>query len=156
MTYTEFRGALAVAQDYVRFIETEDREGIARCLADNVEQIFPIAADATGDPMGIFSGKEEVLDYTNGLFRKFTGLRWPDADWSESGDRKRAFLEARGSATVTHSGVPYSNVYITRFDVEDGLITRIKEYANATLYVSLGIEPTTTEMKAVERVQAPG
>ncbi|GGE93632.1 nuclear transport factor 2 family protein [Sphingomonas prati] len=154
MTDTNVRGALAIAQDYVRFIETGDRDGIARSLADNVEQIFPISVEASGDPMGIFSGKEEVVDYTYGLFRKFSGLWWPSPEWSESVDRKRAFFEARGSATVAHSGVPYSNVYITRFDVENGLITRIAEYANANLYVSLGIEPTPTEIKAVERVQA--
>lgn len=154
MTDTDVRSALAVAQDYVRFIETEDREGIARSLDDNVEQVFPISVDPTGEPMGIFSGKEEVVDYTYGLFRKFSGLRWPNPDWSESTDRKRAYFEARGSATVTHSGLPYSNVYITRFDVENGRITRIAEYANATLYVSLGIEPTATEIRAVERVQA--
>ncbi|HTG39193.1 nuclear transport factor 2 family protein [Sphingomonas sp.] len=156
MTDTNNRGALAVAQDYVHFIETQDRDGIARLLADDVEQIFPIAADATGEPMGVFAGKDEVLDYTYGLFRKFSGLRWPDPDWSETADGRRAYMEARGSATVTHSGAPYSNVYVTRFDVENGLITRITEYANATLYVSLGIEPTPTEIKAVERVQSRG
>lgn len=146
-------GALAVAQNYVRCIETGDLDGIARSLADEVEQIFPISSRETGDPEGIFVGKAAVLDYTYGLFRKFSGLRWPEPDWSESADQKRAFLEARGDATVVHSGVKYSNVYITRFDVEDGLIVRIAEYANATLYISLGIEPTATEIEAVRRVQ---
>lgn len=145
--------ALEVAKDYIRFIETGDREGIANSLADDVVQIFPISSEATGDPQGIFSGKEEVVDYTYGLFRKFTGLRWPDPEWTESADGTRAFLEGRGDATVTQSGERYSNVYITRFDVKDGLIVRIAEYANATLYVSLGIEPSPTEIKAVERVQ---
>lgn len=147
------RSALDVAKDYVKFIETGDREGIANSLADDVVQIFPISSDPTGDPQGIFSGKEEVVDYTYGLFRKFTGLRWPDPEWTESADGKRAFLEGRGDAIVVKSGDRYSNVYVTRFDVEDGLIVRIAEYANATLYVSLGIEPSATEIKAVERVQ---
>lgn len=71
----------------------------------------------------------------------------------ESADGTRAFLEGRGDATVTQSGDRYSNVYVTRFDVKGGLIVRIAEYANVALYVSLGIEPSPTEIKAVERVQ---
>ena len=147
------RTALEVAQDYIRCIETGDRDGIARSLAEDVKQIFPISSEATGEPQGIFVGKADVVDYTYGLFRKFSGLRWPNPDWTLSEDGRRAFLEGRGEATVTHSGAPYSHVYVTRFDVEDGLIVRIAEYANATLYVSMGIEPTETEMRAVERVR---
>ncbi len=146
------RSALAVARDYVRFIEASDREGIAQSLADHVEQVFPIAPEPTGEPTGRFIGKQEVLDYTYGLFRKFSGLRWLDPHWNESSDGKSAFLEARGDATVRHSGVYYSNVYIIRFDVEDGLIVQIREYANALLYLSLGIEPSPVEIAAVERV----
>jgi ketosteroid isomerase-like protein len=147
------KGALQVAQDYVRFIETADRDGIARSLAENVTQVFPISSEATGEPQGIFSGKEEVVEYTYGLFRKFRNLRWPDARWIASADGKTAIMEGRGDATVVHSGIRYNNVYITRFDVEDGLIVQIAEYANATLYTSLGIEPSEVEMRAVERVQ---
>jgi ketosteroid isomerase-like protein len=151
--HAEDRSALAVARDYVRFIETADREGIAQSLADHVEQVFPIGSEPTGEPAGRFVGKQEVLDYTYDLFRKFSGLHWLNPDWTESSDGKRAFLEARGDAIVVHSGVHCSNVYIVRFDVEDGLIVRIKEYANGLLYVSLGIEPSPVELKAVERVQ---
>lgn len=150
---SEDRGALEVAQEYVRFIETGDREGIERSLAEDVEQIFPISSEATGAPQGLFVGKQEVLDYTYGLFRKFEDLHWPDPEWTESADGRTAFLEGRGDATVTHSGQHNSNVYVTRFDVEGGQIVRIAEYANATLYESLGIEPTDTEIQAVERVQ---
>lgn len=146
--------ALSVAQAYVSFIEAKDREAIARSLADGVEQTFPIGVEANGDPMALFVGKDEVLDYTYGLFRKFSTLRWPSPQWSEATDGRTAFLEGRGDATVAHSGEHYSNVYITRFDVEDGLIVSIKEYANPTLYVSLGIEPSPVELKATGRCQA--
>lgn len=152
-TTSPARSALEIAQDYVRFIETGDREGIERSLAEDVEQIFPISSEATGEPQGLFVGKEEVLDYTYGLFRKFDNLHWPDPHWTESADGRTAFLEGRGDATVSHSGERYRNVYVTRFDIDDGQIVRIAEYANATLYESLGIEPTETEIEAVERVR---
>lgn len=145
--------ALETAQAYISYIEAGDRDGIARSLAEDVEQVFPISSDATGEPQGIFSGKQEVLEYTYGLFRKFSGLRWPDPEWTASADGKRAFLEGRGDATVVHSNAHYSNVYVTRFDVEDGLIVHIAEYANATLYTSLGVEPSEVEIKAVQRVR---
>lgn len=147
------RNALEVAQEYVRLIETGERDSLAACLSDDVRQIFPISAEATGEPQAIFVGKAEVLDYTYGLFRKFQRLHWPNPQWTISADGNRAFLEARGDAQVTHSGIRYQNVYITRFDVKDGLIVEIAEYANSALYMSLGIDPTENEMRAGQRAQ---
>jgi hypothetical protein len=52
---------------------------------------------------------------------------------------------------VAHSKAPYRNTYMIQFDVDDGLITQITEYANSELYVAQGIEPVEVEIRAVQR-----
>jgi ketosteroid isomerase-like protein len=144
--------ALSVALAYTAAIEEKNRDAIEKLLHDDVRIIFPISAAPTGRPEGIFLGKDEALAYMDAIFSKFIHLRWPDPDWTLSADGTRAFMQGRGDAVVTHSGVPYRNAYIVRIDVHDGLITQIMEYANGVLYMALQIPPTEVEIRAVHRV----
>jgi ketosteroid isomerase-like protein len=146
--------ALAVAQRYIGFVEARDKVSIAHLLDDNVRQIFPMAAGGYEGLQAVFEGKDEVLQYTYGLFEKFSLLAWPKPDWTGSDDGTRAFLQAKGDAIVAHSKAHYRNTYVVRFDVLDGRIVQMTEYANADLYMALGIEPREGEIRAVERAMA--
>ncbi len=74
----------------------------------------------------------------------FAGKRW-----TVSADGRTVFLEARGDAVVEHSGAPYRNLYVMRFDIEAEGITRVVEYADGDLYMELGIPFTQVEIEAV-------
>jgi ketosteroid isomerase-like protein len=146
--------ALKLAQDYIHCVETRDRDGIARSLDNHVRQIFPMAAGGWEGLQAVFEGKDEVLQYTYGLFAKFSSLVWPKPEWTASDDGRCVFFQAKGDAVVSHSNAAYRNTYVVRFDVSDGRIVQITEYANADLYVSLGIEPTEVELRAVSRAMS--
>lgn len=147
--------SLDLAKRYLRGVETRDRDAIAGTLADGVQLVFAMADGGREGPLGIFDGKVEVLEYTYNLFNKFSTLTWPNPDWTVSHDGSRVILEAKGEAVVAHSGAPYRNTYVVRFDIVDGRIARITEYANGDMYMALGIPPIDVEIRAVHRVRHP-
>lgn len=144
--------ASEIVQAYVRAMEAQDRDAVAATLAPDVVHMFPVAGD---DQMsGIFQGREEVLGYVDGYIAKFRSLVWVDKRWTESSDGRTVFLEARGDALMAHSGEPYRNLYVERFDVEDGAITRILEYADPAVYLATGTPPSDHEVAVVTATPA--
>ncbi|WP_329088103.1 MULTISPECIES: nuclear transport factor 2 family protein [unclassified Streptosporangium] len=146
--------ALVIAQTYVRAVESKNRDGVAATLADTVRHIFPISYGPVEHPQAVFEGKDEVLAYIDSLFNKFSSMRWPAPDWTVSADGSRAFLEGKGDGVVAHSRSPYRNTYMIRFDLENGLIVRVTEYANSEYYVAQNIPPVEVEIRAAERAAA--
>lgn len=142
--------ALETVQAYVLGMEKQDRSAVAATLAEAVEHIFPFSPGGTPEMFLVFSGHDEVMGYFDGFAAKFRSLVWVGKRWTESADGRTVFLEARGDAVVEHSGAPYRNTYVERFDVRDGKIARITEYADIGLYVATGIEPSALEMRVMQ------
>ena len=145
---------LTIVQEFVRAIEVRDHATIARSLAEKVRQIFPMGSGGWGGLGAVFDGKAEVLDYTHGLFENFDSLTWVHKVWTPSSDGSRVFLQAKSDCIVAHSKAPYRNTYVMRFDVADGQITQILEYAVSELYVATGIPFTEALKRAVARAQS--
>ncbi len=139
--------ALETVQAYVRAMETRDKEAVAETLAADVMHIFPIAGPAK--VAGIFEGHDEVMGYFDGFDAKFRSIEFIDKRWTESADGNTVFLEARGDAVVEHSGTPYQNLYVERFDLKEGKIVRITEYADPNTYAAARIPPTPLEIDVV-------
>ena len=150
------QNALQVAQDFIRFVETRDRSGIERSLADNVRQVFPMGSHGWTGLGAVYEGKDEVLTYTYELFDNFDKLTWVDKVWTAGEDGVRVFLQANSDAIAAHSKAPYRNVYVTRIDVVDGKITQILEYAIAELFLALGTGFTQNMERSVQRAQSLG
>lgn len=142
--------ALETVKTYVRGMEQQDKEAVAATLAENVLHVFPFSPGGAQPIMGIFEGHDEVMGYVDAFIGKFRSLVWTNKRWTESADGKTVFLEARGDAIVEHSGEPYRNTYVERFDLENGKIVRIFEYADIGLYVATEIVPTELEMRVVQ------
>ncbi len=145
--------SLKLVQGFVHAIEVRDRATIERSLADDARQIFPMAGGGWTGLAAVFEGKSEVLDYTFGLFDNFSSLVWTHKDWTVSADGSRVFMQAKSEAVVAYSQKPYRNTYVTRFDVADGKITRVVEYAISALFEATGIVPGETMMRAIGRAQ---
>ncbi len=139
--------ALETVQEYVRAMETRDRNAVAATLAADVLHAFPTARPT--EMAGIFEGRDEVLGYVDAVFGKFRSLVFVGKRWTVSADGRTVFLEARGDAVVAHSGAPYRNLYVMRFDIEAEGITRVVEYADGGLYMETGIPFTHVEIEAV-------
>lgn len=144
---------LTIVQEFVRAIEVRDHAIIERSLAENVRQVFPMGSGGWEGLGAIFEGKAEVLEYTHGLFENFASLIWVHKVWTHSSDGSRVFLQAKSDCIVAHSKAPYRNTYVMRFDVADGQITQILEYAISELYVATGIPYSEALMRAVARAQ---
>ena len=52
---------------------------------------------------------------------------------------------------ATRSRHAYRNEYVTRFDVKNGKIVRLVEYADGTRYLALSIPPSRAEARALVR-----
>lgn len=79
---------LTLAQDYIRFMEAQAGDGIARVLASNARQVFVLGKDPV-HPTAVFDGKAQVMAYADGLFQKFERLAWVGKGWTVSADGGR-------------------------------------------------------------------
>lgn len=158
------RAATQVAQEFVRAVEAKDLDGVAATLHPGARQLF-LHTRATTSAEGIadlidgrrrglcvadLKGSKDVLAYTEALFRKFTPLVWRDHVWSVS-PRGEVFFQGVGDMALTRDGTPYRNRYLTRFDVVDGRIVLMAEYANAFRYAGLRVRPNGAEFRGLLR-----
>jgi|GEM_PF-2056683 ketosteroid isomerase-like protein len=145
--------ALQLAQDYIHFVEVRDSDAVAARLAPHARQVFVMSRDPA-HPTAVFDGKDQVLAYTEGLFRKFERLVWTDKDWTVSADGARVFLQAQSDGVARHSGKPYRNTYVLRFDIAEGLITQILEYALDELFLAMETPVFDWDRRAVALAHA--
>ncbi|GAA4686414.1 nuclear transport factor 2 family protein [Frondihabitans cladoniiphilus] len=162
------RTALETAQEFIRGVEAKDFEAVRATLSPHARQLFMhssrttteagaadlVADRAKGFCVADVDGRDEIMAYTQALFDKFTPLIWRDHTWtlSETGDA--VYFSGRGDMIVTSNGRSYRNTYVTRFDVDDGRIVTMAEYANAFLYAGLRLTPNGAEFRALLRAIA--
>ena len=157
------QAALEVAQAFIRAIEGKNFDAAAETLAPTAKQFFmhtrrtktpygsAAIADGTNDraiAVAVFEDKAEVLAYTRGLLVRFEPLIWRNHIWTVSSDGRRVFFQGAGDMVTTRGHRPYRNNYVTRFDIENNQITRMLEYADATLFMSLRLVPSPAERRA--------
>ncbi|MCK1796583.1 nuclear transport factor 2 family protein [Streptomyces sp. XM4193] len=169
----EPHAALDAAREFIHAVESKDLETADRLLAPEARQLFMqthraktaegvediIAGRVKGFCVADIKGKKDVLGYTKALFDKFTPLRWRDQRWTAAEGGREAHFYGKGDMTVARTGKPYRNIYVIRFDIENGKIVRIAEYGNAFMYVGLLIPPNGPErrgaLRAVGRMISP-
>jgi ketosteroid isomerase-like protein len=157
------QASLEIAQAFIRAIEGKDFDAAAATLAPTAKQFFmhtrrtrtpegaAAIADGTNDraiAVAVFEDRTEVLAYTRGLLARFEPLIWRNHIWTVSGDGRRVFFQGAGDMVATRGHRPYRNDYVTRFDIENGLIVRMLEYADATLLLGLRPVPSPAERRA--------
>ncbi|MDW5327098.1 nuclear transport factor 2 family protein [Plantactinospora sp. KLBMP9567] len=162
----EAGSALRIAQHFITAVEAKDLDAVAEALAPDAQQLFMhtkrtrygdgAATIVTGENrravcVAHLKGRHEVLAYTEGLMGKFNPLRWSDTEWSASPDGSQVFFRGKGNMVVARTGKPYRNHYVTIFDINDGRIVRMAEYADAFAYAGLRIRPNDAELRSFLR-----
>jgi len=159
------QASLAVAQDFIQSVEAKDLDAVSRTLTVDARQLFMhsrrtktsdgVAAIIAGRTKGFcvadVQGKSEILAYTNALFEKFTPLVWRDHEWTVTQNGEEVFFHGQGDMIVARTGRTYKNNYVTRFDIEEGKIVRMAEYADAFMYAGLRVRPNGAEFRALLR-----
>ncbi len=159
------RTALETAEEFIRAVEAKDPDAVQATLSPHARQLFMhsgrttteageadlIADRAKGFCVADVDGRDEIMAYTEALFRKSTPLIWRDHSWTLSQTSEAVYFCGRGDMLVTSKGKPYRNTYVTRFDVHEGRIVEMAEYANAFEYARLGVRPNGAEFRALLR-----
>jgi ketosteroid isomerase-like protein len=157
--------ALEVAQDFIRAVEAKDLDAVGRTLATDARQLFMhsrrtttpdgvadiIAGRSKGLCVADVNGKKEILAYTEALLDKFVPLIWRNHEWTVSPSGGSVFFYGKGDMIAAHRGKSYRNTYVTRFDIADGRIVKMAEYADALLYAGLRVRPNGAEIRALLR-----
>jgi ketosteroid isomerase-like protein len=137
MTSTGETSAPATAEqlgrEYLRALQAKDKAAILAIITDDFELIVPCALDGVNDHSfaswsGVTGpkGVDHNLDLT---FVKIEPIYYPDLEFTAGANPNIAFAEGMGDmrmVTKRH----YRNMYVFRFDAENGKLKRIREYVN--------------------------
>lgn len=110
-------------------LEREDLPAVDAMIDPQVALTIPLSFSGAQEPAGVFDGKQQVLGYARGVFSNMGTIDFTDVRISVTDAGKTSFVQANGNF-VTADGRPYRNVYVYRFDWNDGRIVRVEEYAN--------------------------
>lgn len=92
--------------------------------ADDAVFEFPYAS-----PPGRIEGKQVIAEYLSGALAVFR-MKLTVTDVYPTTDPDTVIAEFRSEGTVTTTGKPYENTYITVMRFRDGLIVSQKEFYN--------------------------
>lgn len=132
---------LEAAKTFFLALEQHDVSMIEPFLAPEIREIIPFSNTGAPEPWAAFDGKEAVLGYLGVIVKNFSKAVLLEKQFTVSHDGNVVFLEAKGDLVHAASGAPYKNVYVFKFTFEDGLMSRISEYANPVTYAKLAGEP---------------
>ncbi len=136
--------ATATVAEFFRALSSRDIALADAILDDNVIETIPLSLSGSIEPQQIFEGKSAVLSYLQLILDNFEQIL--DAatfvvETFVSSDAQTVFVEAKGCLTVKHSAQPYRNNYVFRFNLQNGKITHIREYANPVTYAKAMGQP---------------
>ena len=134
---TDQLAPLDLVEIFFEALEKHDIALIERHLADDVVEIIPFSNTGKPDPFYAFNGKAEVLGYLNTIVTNFSRVVLVDRRYSVSDDGRSVFLQAEGDLVQAGTGAKYQNVYIFKFEIRDGQLVHIDEYANPITYALL-------------------
>jgi ketosteroid isomerase-like protein len=133
--------ATATVGEFFRALAIRDIALADAVLDDHVVETVPYSLSGSPDPQQIFEGKQAVLDYLKLILDNFENAEIEDVETFVSGDAETVFVEAKGRLIVKHTSQLYRNTYVFRFNLKNGKITHIREYANPVTYAKAMGQP---------------
>jgi len=131
--------AAELAEAYLVALQAKDKEAILSIVTDDFELEVPLNVSGTNDLSDSWRGLKAASAGWDDAFRRTEVLRYTDIEIVAGEGANVAFAEGRGVMKMAN-GRPYPNRYVFRFDVENGKIRRIREYANpVTAAIAFGL-----------------
>jgi ketosteroid isomerase-like protein len=128
-------------QRIIEALERKDLETVSAMTADQAVLQHALALSGDRDEAARFVGKEQVMGYIGGVFTMFGTINFTDVRVTVSADGRSSFVQANGDFT-TADGRPYLNVYLFRYDWQNGQAVSIEEYANPVTFCQTVGHPT--------------
>jgi ketosteroid isomerase-like protein len=131
--------AVQLAQAYLVALQAHDKPGMLSILADDFVLEVPMNVSGTNDLSDSWHGLAAASDNFDIAFTVIALTKLTDLEITPGQSENIAFAETRGEMRMAN-GRPYRNRYVFRFDVADGKIKRVREYANPiTAAIAFGI-----------------
>jgi ketosteroid isomerase-like protein len=136
---TQQTPGVALAHAYIVALQAKDKQAILDMIAEDFVIEVPLNAPGTNDLTETWRGIEGAHAVYDMAFSVIELLVYTDIEITPAMDPNIAFLEGRGVMRMAN-GRPYGNRYVFRFEVENGKIRKIREYANpVTAAVAFGL-----------------
>lgn len=139
---------LDLAQQFITAFEGRDPAGVLATLHPAATLTIRLHIDGSPRPWYVFEGAEHIRGYIESVAAKFDRVAFLDQVWTVGADGGAVFVEARGDITSAAEKLDYRNVYVFKFELEDGKVARVVEYANPVTYANLGIQDSAAEASA--------
>jgi ketosteroid isomerase-like protein len=121
--------AESAARAYLVALQNKDKDGILSILTDDFVFEVPFNDSGTNDLENTRRGITEAMAVYERAFNEIETMTLEDLAINATADGTVVFAEAVGNMTMA-TGHPYKNRYIYRFDLQDGKISRMREYRN--------------------------
>lgn len=129
-----------IVENFIDALQHQDGDRLSSILDSSVSIVLPMTFSGSPTPELQFDGKQAALGYIQQVFTQMAKIEFNDRQFSITDDEKTVFLEAIGDF-VTSTDLPYKNVYVLKFELQESKIFRITEYANPVPYaVTFGLE----------------
>ena len=136
-TVSSERESRRLVEQFFLALELHDQASLPPLLAPHVAEVIPFSATGDPKPFAEFDGKEAVLGYLGLILSRFSRTVLTDKSFHVADRGRVVFVEANGDLVQAGTHVPYRNVYVFKFVIEDGQIARITEYANPVTFAKL-------------------
>jgi ketosteroid isomerase-like protein len=149
-----------LGREYLRALQAKDKAAILAIMADDITLVVPCALDGVNDASkatwsGLTgpNGADINLDKT---FVKIDPICYPDLEFTPGANPDIAFAEGAGEMVMI-TRRHYRNMYVFRFDSENGKLKRIREYVNPiTWAIAMGVAlPEVAPLSADEGAPQP-
>ncbi|MEU2257752.1 nuclear transport factor 2 family protein [Nocardia xishanensis] len=138
MSEITYGSAQQIVQDFLLALESRKLERIMSCFSSNAVVVIPLSIDGRPDPWFTFEGTRQVTEYWTNAVRSLRRIGFSRKELTVSADATTVFCEAEGDMRRYEDGEEYRNVYVFRFDIASGKITRLLEYANPVTVANFG------------------
>jgi ketosteroid isomerase-like protein len=139
---------LGIAQRFIKAFEERDPDGVVATLHAEATLTIRLHIDGSPKPWYVFEGPEHIRGYIESVAAKFDRVAFLEQVWTAGVEGDAVFVEARGDIQSSAEKLDYRNVYVFKFEVEDGKVKKVVEYANPVTYANLGIQDSEAEAAA--------
>ncbi len=133
--------SLALVEEFYAAKERHDLDAVASLLSTDVVYNFPLNAAGTPEPWFTYDGKQATVDYQRATLARFSRIHMVDPEYTVSQTGDLVFATMIGDYVQAEDGQSYNNVYVFRFEISDGAIQRVDEYANPVTFAKLAALP---------------
>lgn len=119
-------------QKVMAALEAKDLPTVESYMAENVVLIHPMTFSGATEnaEMRRFEGKKAVSGFVQNLFKEFKQLKFTDVSMFSTGDGRTVFVEMKSHFIAAANDAGYKNVYVVKYEFENGKAVRITEYYN--------------------------